>query len=129
MNGDDERDYEEEAYWRAFCDPCGTSPCGWDGRPDGSHTNDIAPTPEDTTGCTVDPACETCGASGRNPDDLAVALADTPLGLVCLTLCADCEQAGRTPSLSCPAAARHVLQHAEHTGLTVDDLTERRSAS
>ena len=129
MNGDDERDYEEEAYWRAFCDPCGTSPCGWDGRPDGFHTDDTVPSPEDTTGCPVGPVCQTCDSPGRDADDLAVALADTSLGLVCLTLCADCELAGRTPSLSCPAAALHVLQHAEHTGLTVDELIERQSAS
>ena len=27
MSYDDERDYAEEAYWRAFCPACGTSPC------------------------------------------------------------------------------------------------------
>ena len=39
---DDQRDYQEEAYWRAFCDPCGQSPCGWDGTPDGFHTDEPA---------------------------------------------------------------------------------------
>jgi hypothetical protein len=37
---DDVRDYAEERYWRAFCIPCGSSPCGWDGVPDGLHTDD-----------------------------------------------------------------------------------------
>ena len=37
---DDQRDYAEEAYWREFCGACGDSPCTWDGRPDGFHTDD-----------------------------------------------------------------------------------------
>ena len=37
---DDERDFEEEAYWRDFCQACGASPCTWDGLPDGFHTDD-----------------------------------------------------------------------------------------
>jgi hypothetical protein len=35
---DDGRDYAEEAYNRDFCDACGSSPCTWDGVPDGFHT-------------------------------------------------------------------------------------------
>lgn len=37
---DDQRDYEEEAYWRGFCPLCGTSPCEWDGVPDDIHAVD-----------------------------------------------------------------------------------------
>ena len=37
---DDERDYAEEDYNRHFCDACGSSPCTWDGVPDGFHTDD-----------------------------------------------------------------------------------------
>lgn len=38
MDSDEQRDYAEEKYLREFCVPCGTSPCGWDGQPDGFHT-------------------------------------------------------------------------------------------
>ena len=38
IDTDQQRDYDEERYWREFCQACGTSPCGWDGRPDGFHT-------------------------------------------------------------------------------------------
>jgi len=38
---DDQRDYEEEAYWRAFCNACGASPCIWDGTPDGFHAERV----------------------------------------------------------------------------------------
>lgn len=34
---DQERDYDEERYNREFCPACMTSPCGWDGEPDGFH--------------------------------------------------------------------------------------------
>jgi len=40
VNSNDERDYAEEAYWRAFCPACGASPCTRDGRPDGFHTDE-----------------------------------------------------------------------------------------
>ena len=37
---DDQRDYAEEAYWAAYCQACGASPCTWDGVPDGFHADD-----------------------------------------------------------------------------------------
>ena len=43
MASQDERDHAEEAYNRAFCIPCGESPCRWDGQPDGFHTDGPAP--------------------------------------------------------------------------------------
>ena len=42
---DDGRDYAEEAYNRRFCDACGSSPCTWDGVPDGFHTDEDAEQP------------------------------------------------------------------------------------
>lgn len=27
MDNNDERDYEEEQYWKNFCPACGVSPC------------------------------------------------------------------------------------------------------
>lgn len=43
MDNNLERDPAEERYNREFCIPCGTSPCGWDGKPDGFHTDDEPP--------------------------------------------------------------------------------------
>lgn len=44
MDLNEDRDRGEEQYNRRFCDACGTSPCTWDGQPDGFHT-DEQPTP------------------------------------------------------------------------------------
>lgn len=67
--------------------------------------------------CPVAPACESCGT----PDHLAVVEADTPVGVLCLTLCDGCQDAHRTPRLSWPQAVHRVLDHCEHTGLPLDD--------
>lgn len=43
-----ERDESEERYNREFCIPCGGSPCTWNGKPDGFHTDegpDLIPPP------------------------------------------------------------------------------------
>jgi hypothetical protein len=61
-------------------------------------------------GCPAAAACESCPAR----EDLSVWEADTPVGVICLTLCDECADAGRTPSLSCPAAVRRALAHATH---------------
>ena len=42
MDIDVEVDYAEIGYLAAFCGACGTSPCEWDGKPDGFHTDDEA---------------------------------------------------------------------------------------
>ena len=39
MDQDQQRDYAEEKYNQEFCPACGTSPCEWDGIPDGFHTD------------------------------------------------------------------------------------------
>lgn len=62
-------------------------------------------------GCPAAAVCESCAA----PDGLSVHEADTPVGLICLTLCEACADAGRTPSLSCPAAIRRAMAHEQHT--------------
>jgi hypothetical protein len=41
MDNDEQRDAAEEKYGREFCQACGTSPCGWDGKPDGFHTDPL----------------------------------------------------------------------------------------
>lgn len=65
--------------------------------------------------CPLAAECESCGTRG----DLDLMEADTPLGVICLTLCEACADAGRTPRLSCPAAAIRALEHATHTGAGV----------
>lgn len=67
--------------------------------------------------CPVAGSCESCGT----PDDLAAVEADTPVGVLCLTLCGDCEDARRAPRFAVVAAVYRVLDHCEHTGRTVDD--------
>ena len=62
-------------------------------------------------GCPAAAACESCAA----PDELAVEEADTPVGVICLTLCDDCAGAGRTPRLGFPAATRRAMAHEQHT--------------
>ncbi len=61
--------------------------------------------------CPAAAACESCAA----PDGLAVEEADTPVGVICLTLCDDCAGAGRTPRLGFPAATRRAMAHEQHT--------------
>lgn len=75
--------------------------------------------PDDTHGCPVEDGCESCGAV----DDLAVGTADTPVGVLCLTLCGSCAEAGDLPSFSSwSAAIRRVGEHAGHLGTDVDEL-------
>jgi hypothetical protein len=67
--------------------------------------------------CPLAAECESCGTHG----DLAVLEADTPLGVICLTLCDACADAGRTPRLSCVAAALRALEHGTHIGAEVTE--------
>ena len=65
--------------------------------------------------CPVARACESCGAD----EDLSVLEADTPVGVICLTLCGPCVDAGRTPRLSCSAAVGRAMAHEQHPGAGV----------
>ncbi len=60
--------------------------------------------------CPLAEMCEACGASG----DLAVFEADTPVGVVCLTLCGGCADIERTPRLDCPTGVHRALAHLSH---------------
>ena len=62
--------------------------------------------------CPAAEACESCGAAR----DLWVLEADTPVGVICLTLCGPCADAERTPRLSCPAAVGRAMAHEQHAG-------------
>jgi hypothetical protein len=65
--------------------------------------------------CPAAGECESCGAAL----DLQVLEADTPVGVICLTLCGPCADAERTPRLSCPAAVGRAMAHEQHTGTGV----------
>ena len=67
--------------------------------------------------CPVLDSCESCGT----PDDLAAVEADTPVGVLCLTLCGRCEDDHRTPRFAAVQAVHRVLDHCEHTDRPVDE--------
>ena len=78
---------------------------------------------DDTTRCPAEPCCETCGAV----DDLDVGTADTPVGVLCLTLCGSCAEAGDLPRFpSWSAAVRRVLVHCEHLDVDLDQAARAR---
>jgi hypothetical protein len=82
---------------------------------------------EDTTRCPRGGRCAACGgtAGGGTAGGLAVATADTPVGVLCLTLCAGCADHARVPTLSWVRAADQVALHCGHLGSTVDDMAAR----
>ena len=63
--------------------------------------------------CPATRECESCGTADAQ---LQVLEADTPVGVLCLTLCGACADAGRTPRLRCPAAVGRAMAHERHTG-------------
>ena len=71
---------------------------------------------DDTRHCPVAPECEGCGRL----DELAVVTADMPAGILCITLCDNCEVAEVLPVLSPAEESARVLEHAQHVGVDVD---------
>ena len=69
---------------------------------------------DDTRHCPIGPECEGCGRL----DELAVTTADTPVGVICMTLCDACEVTGVLPVLSPAEEAARVREHGEHVGST-----------
>ena len=74
---------------------------------------------DDTRHCPVGPECEGCGGL----DELAMVTGDTPAGVLCMTLCDACEVTGVLPILSPAEETARVLEHAQHVGVDVDQLT------
>jgi hypothetical protein len=68
---------------------------------------------DDTRHCPVAPECESCGGL----DELAVLTADMPAGMLCVTLCADCEVAEVLPIFSPAEETARVLEHGQHLGV------------
>jgi hypothetical protein len=81
MDQDQQRDFAEEAYWRAFCPECGTSPCAVDGE----HSGDD-PEPVDDCAICVPGQCpgpDDCPGNYGRPDEPPPYLPsdiDTPTG-------------------------------------------------
>lgn len=73
----------------------------------------------DTERCPLGVRCESCGVEG---DNLAVATAETALGVLCLTLCRRCAGAAMAPPVSVGTAMRLVGQHCAHLGIDVDQM-------
>lgn len=72
---------------------------------------------DDTRRCPADAGCATCGAV----DDLAVSTAETPVGILCLTLCSSCRDADDLPRFpSWTATVEHVIAHCGHLGIDTD---------
>ena len=72
-----------------------------------------------TERCPVGPRCESCGNTGP---DVEVATGDTPLGVVCMSLCERCADTGAVPRMSASAAVRFVGDHCTHLGISVDEM-------
>lgn len=90
------------------------------GRPERGGVVTGRPDPDDVSRCPAGPACEVCGDAER----LAVWTATTPVGVTCVTVCADCDDALLPlPRFSVGTAVRRVLAHAGHLGCTVDELS------
>jgi hypothetical protein len=74
---------------------------------------------DDTRHCPIGPECESCGRL----DELVVLTGDTPAGILCMTLCDDCEVAGVDPIFTPAQEIARVLAHGQHVGVEVDQVT------
>jgi hypothetical protein len=79
------------------------------------------PSLDDTTRCPVDDTCATCGS----PTNLAVATAETAVGVFCVTLCGTCGDDGALPrGRSWPGAVHASLEHCGHLGIDADQMAD-----
>jgi hypothetical protein len=74
---------------------------------------------DDTRHCPIGSECESCGRL----DELAVLTGDTPAGILCMTLCDDCEVAGVDPIFSPAQETARILAHGQHVGVDIDQMT------
>jgi hypothetical protein len=74
---------------------------------------------DDTRRCPVVPECESCGRL----EELVVLTGDTPVGVLCMTLCDACEVAGVLPIFSPAEETARVLAHGQHVEVDVDQMT------
>jgi hypothetical protein len=74
---------------------------------------------DDTRRCPVGPECESCGRL----DELAVSTQDTPVGVLCMTVCDTCEVGDVLPIFGPEEETTRVLEHGKHLGVDVDQVT------
>jgi predicted metal-binding protein len=77
----------------------------------------------DTSNCPLDPNCVSCTGS----EDLRVATWDTPMGVICRTVCGNCVGSRRLPRMSLPRAEVLALEHCEHLGIDLDQMAAIRA--
>jgi hypothetical protein len=82
---------------------------------------------DDTRRCPLGRRCAGCGQDGRGAR-LAVWTADTPLGVLCATVCQRCARTGRLPTVSVTGAAQAVYAHCAHLGVDLDQAAQARRA-
>lgn len=68
--------------------------------------------------CELAARCAGCAAN----DGLAVQTATTPVGVVCLTLCPSCTDAGKLPRFGMAEGVKMSLEHCRHLGITADQM-------
>ncbi|WP_100447016.1 hypothetical protein [Glycomyces xiaoerkulensis] len=74
--------------------------------------------------CPGEEECESCEDDGY----LLIVEFESPVGLLCLTLCESCRELGELPSLGWGTAVRKVMAHCEHRGVDGDfDLRQREA--
>ena len=67
---------------------------------------------DDMRRCPVGPECEGCGRL----EELAVLAGDTPVGVLCMTLCDSCGIAGVLPIFTPAEEATRAREHGAHVG-------------
>ena len=77
---------------------------------------------DDTSRCPLDQRCAGCGGQTR----LMPATVDTPVGVLCLTMCPACVLHQVLPAFTWSGAALAVGAHCEHLGVDLDQAAELR---
>jgi hypothetical protein len=74
----------------------------------------------DTSCCPIGARCESCGDEAG--DALTVVVTECALGALCMTMCARCARGAGDLNIAKSTAARLVMQHAIHVGVTAEDM-------
>lgn len=79
---------------------------------------------DDNTNCPVGDVCHACG----DKSNLSVATFDTPVGVICMTVCDPCWRTGGVSRVHIhPITATHmVLAHCEHLDIDLDQAAALR---
>jgi hypothetical protein len=72
-----------------------------------------------TVGCSLGGRCEACGGGQR----LKLTTYQTPVGVLCATVCGRCVAAGNPPPVcSWGQACQRVGEHCQHLGIDLDQM-------